>query len=121
MKAEYEELAQEVLEAARRVARNASLSIERYQVTQVSPLHLDGVDNDQVLAEDDDDVEIFGDPTSLEVGDVLVVIREDDSYIVQVLGGGGGGGPPVTGDKTYVHTQNTGATVWTVASPRFFR
>jgi hypothetical protein len=117
----YDDVADEVMEAAARQAKNTAPRFERFRVSKVSPLSLAGIDADVDLDERDDDVEVFGDTEGLEKGTVLPVIRDGDSYIVLAPGGGGGGAsyPPggttgqVLGKKSGanndVQWQNAGA------------
>ena len=112
--AAYEDLAQAVRELAERIAKNTSLRAERYRVVSRAPLRLDGIDSDQVLDEDDDDVEIFGDVKGVKVGDVVAVTRDGGEYLVTIPGGAPAEVLPGSGDKNYVHTQGTPNTIWNV-------
>lgn len=117
----YDDLADEVMAAADRQAKNTAPRFERFRVSKAKPLSLAGLDADVDLDERDDDVEVFGETEGLEKGTVLPVIHDGDSYIVLAPGGGGGGAtyPPggttgqVLGKKTAanndVQWQNAGA------------
>ena len=86
MREEYEDLAQAVPEVAtaRRATsrRHRALRGHRHQ-----PAAPGGIDSDETLDEGDDDVEVYGAVDAMEVGDVLPVLRENGSYVVQTPGG----------------------------------
>lgn len=117
MKREYEDLAQAILEAAGRTARNVAPVIERFRVVKAAPLRLDGIDSDVIIDERDDDVEVYGETGSIEVGDVLPVIRDGTgTYIVQAPGGGNGGGDTGGPVPTIVHAKAIRVADFTVSN-----
>lgn len=114
MKDAYEDVAQAVIEVAGRQARNSAPAVERYRVAKLSPLRLDGIDSDERLDEGDDDVEVYGATTGMAIGDVLPVLHENGTYVVQLPGKGGGGNGGTGGDKHYTHTQLVLSATWDV-------
>ena len=105
----YDELADEVMAAADRQAKNTAPRFERFRVSKVKPLSLAGIDTDVDLDARDDDVEVFGDTDGLEKGTVLPVIQDGDSYIVMAPGGGGGASYPPGGTTGQVLGKKTAA------------
>ena len=72
---------------------NDGSGVERYKLNQVSPLILEHVDGDNVIEDGDPDVTVgallrkYLASESIEVGDVVFVLREDSEWhILDVVG-----------------------------------